>query len=154
MKKIYIFILSLIIICCSSSLVLAHSGRTDTNGGHFNRDTGDYHYHHGLPEHDHPDGVCPYESNNEESSSNTTTETETSESPSNFVKFLGCVVGGLFLGYIFGLIPTSVFFLLFLIFTSKETQGKYSDILFKICTIVSTSICSVIVFIGLWKDLF
>ena len=154
MKKISIFILSLIIICCSSSLVLAHSGRTDSKGGHYNRDTGEYHYHHGFPEHDHPDDVCPYDSNNEQASSNTTTEKETSKKTSNFIKFLGCVLGGLFLGYIFGLIPTAVFLLLFLIFTSKETQSKYSDILFKICTIVSTSICSVIVFIVLLKDLF
>lgn len=43
-----------------------HSGRTDGNGGHYNRSTGEYHYHHGHPAHDHydidGDGVadCPY----------------------------------------------------------------------------------------------
>jgi len=40
---------------------LAHSGRTDANGGHYNRATGEYHYHHGYPEHQHPGGVCPYD---------------------------------------------------------------------------------------------
>lgn len=40
---------------------LAHSGRTDANGGHYNRATGEYHYHHGYPEHQHPGGECPYD---------------------------------------------------------------------------------------------
>ena len=39
----------------------AHPGRTDANGGHYNRSTGEYHYHHGYPEHQHPNGVCPYD---------------------------------------------------------------------------------------------
>ena len=39
----------------------AHPGRTDSNGGHYNRSTGEYHYHHGYPEHQHPNGVCPYD---------------------------------------------------------------------------------------------
>lgn len=38
----------------------AHPGKTDANGGHYNRSTGEYHYHHGYPEHQHPGGVCPY----------------------------------------------------------------------------------------------
>lgn len=45
----------------------AHTGRTDGNGGHWNRATGEYHYHHGQPAHQHydidGDGVvdCPYD---------------------------------------------------------------------------------------------
>lgn len=44
----------------------AHPGRTDSQGGHYNRSTGEYHYHHGYSPHDHydinNDGVvdCPY----------------------------------------------------------------------------------------------
>lgn len=38
-----------------------HPGRTDANGGHWNHATGEYHYHHGYPEHQHTNGVCPYE---------------------------------------------------------------------------------------------
>lgn len=44
----------------------AHSGRTDAAGGHFNHDTGEYHYHHGYSAHQHSDtdgdGIvdCPY----------------------------------------------------------------------------------------------
>lgn len=43
----------------------AHSGRTDSSGGHRdNRNRsglGYYHYHHGYGPHLHPNGVCPYE---------------------------------------------------------------------------------------------
>lgn len=45
----------------------AHTGRTDSNGGHYDRSTGEYHYHHGYPAHDHYDMDgdeivdCPYD---------------------------------------------------------------------------------------------
>lgn len=44
----------------------AHPGRTDGSGGHTDRSTGEYHYHHGYPAHDHYDmdgdrkDDCPY----------------------------------------------------------------------------------------------
>ena len=38
----------------------AHSGRTDSKGGHYDRSAGEYHYHHGMSAHQHPNGVCPY----------------------------------------------------------------------------------------------
>lgn len=47
--------------------VFAHSGRTDSSGGHHDRSTGSYHYHHGYPAHDHKDldgdgkKDCPYD---------------------------------------------------------------------------------------------
>lgn len=56
-RAISIFILT-IIVCLS---VYPHPGRTDSNGGHYNRTTGEYHYHHGYPEHQHKNGVCPYD---------------------------------------------------------------------------------------------
>ena len=43
---------------------LAHSGRTDGSGGHYDRDTGEYHYHHGYPAHQHNNGECPYDISN------------------------------------------------------------------------------------------
>ncbi len=50
---------------CLSLLLIpaagAHSGGTDANGGHWDHSTGEYHYHHGYPAHQHPDGVCPYD---------------------------------------------------------------------------------------------
>lgn len=39
----------------------AHPGGTDENGGHWDRENGDYHYHHGYEAHDHTDGVCPFD---------------------------------------------------------------------------------------------
>jgi hypothetical protein len=47
-------------------IAFAHPGGTDSSGGHIDHDTGDYHYHHGYPAHDHydmnGDGIvdCPY----------------------------------------------------------------------------------------------
>ena len=56
-----------LVISSMSLSVKAHPGRTDGNGGHTNRSTGEYHYHHGYPAHDHydmdGDGKvdCPYD---------------------------------------------------------------------------------------------
>lgn len=57
-KKLLIFFFAITLVCCN---VYAHSGRTDFNGGHMNHSTGEYHYHHGYPEHQHPNGICPYD---------------------------------------------------------------------------------------------
>ena len=56
----------LIIALCISTITFAHKGRTDGNGGHYNRSTGEYHYHHGYGPHQHPNGVCPYDTSNNE----------------------------------------------------------------------------------------
>lgn len=58
MKRFQWLIPLLAILLCTVSY--AHSGRTDANGGHYNRSTGEYHYHHGYPEHQHINGTCPY----------------------------------------------------------------------------------------------
>ena len=62
----------------------AHPGGTDYRGGHYDRSTGEYHYHHGHPAHSHPDGVCPYDSETPDSffrtdSSPVSTDSETEE---------------------------------------------------------------------------
>lgn len=44
-----------------SFAVLAHPGDTDNQGGHTDHSTGQYHFHHGYPPHQHTGGVCPYE---------------------------------------------------------------------------------------------
>ncbi len=54
-----------LLILCALFLALsvtasAHSGRTDWRGGHYVRGTGEYHYHHGYPAHQHTNGICPY----------------------------------------------------------------------------------------------
>ncbi len=62
MKRKVFFIL-IAIISLISNFSIAHKGRTDTDGGHYDNSTGEYHYHHGYSEHQHPNGICPYESN-------------------------------------------------------------------------------------------
>lgn len=58
--------LATILLCLTlgASTAMAHSGRTDSSGGHRdNQNTsglGSYHYHHGYSAHLHPNGVCPY----------------------------------------------------------------------------------------------
>lgn len=83
---------------CLPMYVSAHSGRTDGNGGHTNRSTGEYHYHHGQPAHDHwdmdgdGDVDCPYEfedktnhnsSNNSKTTSEAHTQTESQKNKEN-----------------------------------------------------------------------
>ena len=40
-------LLIVIMLGLTSHFDLAHPGRTDANGGHYNRKTGEYHYHSG-----------------------------------------------------------------------------------------------------------
>lgn len=58
MKKWMLVLLSVFLVFTSAS---AHSGKTDANGGHYDHSTGEYHFHHGFPAHQHTDGVCPYD---------------------------------------------------------------------------------------------
>ena len=57
MKQIAAVVIALL-LCLSVSF--AHPGRTDSSGGHYNRSTGEYHYHHGYPAHQHVNNTCPY----------------------------------------------------------------------------------------------
>lgn len=41
-----------------SPFAFAHSGGTDSQGGH--NSANGYHYHHGYPAHQHENGICPY----------------------------------------------------------------------------------------------
>ncbi len=64
MKKLILIILAVFI---SAYPVFAHGGRTDSNGGHRDKNNvsglGSYHYHcGGYPAHLHINGVCPYDS--------------------------------------------------------------------------------------------
>ena len=61
-----------VIILGSCVAVFAHPGKTDSDGGHFDRSTGEYHYHHGYPAHQHENGTCPY---NKKSTTTETAET-------------------------------------------------------------------------------
>jgi len=86
-SKRYILILIVpILICLTVLQTSAHQGRTDGKGGHTNSATGDYHYHHGYPAHNHPGGICPYEyddKTNHNSGSNTNSSNSSAVGDSN-----------------------------------------------------------------------
>lgn len=58
MKRVFLVFLTVMLL---SGVAFAHSGGTDSQGGHRDSTTGVYHFHHGFPAHQHQDGVCPYE---------------------------------------------------------------------------------------------
>lgn len=57
MKRLMLFIILVFALSLPAS---AHAGRTDSRGGHTDRSTGEYHYHHGYEAHLHINGECPY----------------------------------------------------------------------------------------------
>lgn len=63
-KKIMSMLLCIVLMFLFSLNTMAHSGRTDSSGGHHDYKNksglGSYHYHHGYSAHLHPDGICPY----------------------------------------------------------------------------------------------
>lgn len=84
-RKLYAVTMCLLILCCPLTL-FAHSGRTDSNGGHKDNQNksglGSYHYHcGGNPPHLHEGGVCPYASSTaapQDTTSQSTTSQESS----------------------------------------------------------------------------
>lgn len=59
--QIVLYVLLILFLIVPSADGFAHGGGTDSKGGHYDRSTGQYHYHHGYSAHQHPNGVCPYE---------------------------------------------------------------------------------------------
>ena len=86
-KVVSILLIILSIISIGTNLY-AHSGRTDSNGGHKDNKNksglGSYHYHcGGNPAHLHPNGVCPYSSSSSASKSSTTSGSSTQSKSSS-----------------------------------------------------------------------
>lgn len=73
-------LIAIILCLCLSVVASAHPGRTDSNGGHTDHSTGEYHYHHGYSAHQHydkdGDGVleCPYSFDDKTNSSGSQNE--------------------------------------------------------------------------------
>ena len=61
MKRAFALACALMALCALPAL--ASPGGTDGNGGHIDSATGEYHFHHGYPAHQHINGVCPYDPN-------------------------------------------------------------------------------------------
>ena len=70
-KKLFFCSLLVCFFLSLSIVSIAHPGRTDSAGGHYDRSTGEYHYHHGYSAHQHKNGICPYDNNNKSESKNT-----------------------------------------------------------------------------------
>lgn len=98
MRKNKVKIVSILLIALSIILIginaYAHSGRTDSSGGHKDNKNksglGSYHYHcGGHPAHLHTNGVCPYSSsmssNKSSTSSSSLSTKETSTVPTTIV---------------------------------------------------------------------
>ena len=58
MKHILSILLAALLLFTST---YAHPGGTDGQGGHIDHSSGEYHFHHGYPAHQHPNGTCIYE---------------------------------------------------------------------------------------------
>lgn len=70
MKKLICLAFVAFVVFLSLVTAFAHGGRTDGSGGHYDRSSGEYHYHHGHSAHQHPNGVCPYEEDEKTTNSN------------------------------------------------------------------------------------
>ena len=77
MKRLLVLVLALLL----SLPVLAHSGGTDSKGGH--NGPGGYHYHHGYPAHQHEGGQCPYDFDDRTGESSGTSSSGSSSSSSS-----------------------------------------------------------------------
>ena len=105
-KKLYIVIMVILMLIQVPLNIFAHSGRTDSSGGHYNRSTGEYHYHHGYKAHQHIDGICPYDNDNKEksdSSENIKNDVviSTEKEENNFLE----KICGIFIGFWWIIIP-------------------------------------------------
>lgn len=101
-KNIKLIVMTLVLMLITSQVIItyfepdvvsAHSGRTDSNGGHRDNKNksglGSYHYHcGGYPAHLHENGVCPYSSeyiatNKSDNTSNQNNATNDTQSQGN-----------------------------------------------------------------------
>mgnify|MGYP004599282761 FL=1 len=82
-KKIITILLIILSIILIGVNAYAHSGRTDSSGGHKDNNNksglGSYHYHcGGHPAHLHTNGICPYSSSSSASRSSTSSSSSSS----------------------------------------------------------------------------
>lgn len=83
-KRTSTALFAVLLIVLSTTSVFAHSGRTDSSGGHKDNKNksglGYYHYHcGGYPPHLHPNGYCPHKGAPQSNSGNTSVNTSTGE---------------------------------------------------------------------------
>lgn len=86
-KKIISILLTILAIISIGVNSYAHSGKTDSNGGHRDNKNksglGSYHYHcGGHPAHLHTNGVCPYSSSSSSSKSSSSSSSSSTKTTS------------------------------------------------------------------------
>ena len=84
-KKVCAILLIVCLVMAIAESTFAHSGRTDSSGGHKDNQNksglGSYHYHcGGNPPHLHDNGVCPYSSSSSNYSSSSSSSSKSSTS--------------------------------------------------------------------------
>ena len=128
--------------------VNAHSGRTDSNGGHHDNIGGGYHYHHGYPAHQHENGECPYDmKDNTNDTENKSNQTET-KPKYTIGQIIGLIICLPFISYILACVPMAVIILILLIFfRDKDSDTIYK--IFKWGVTLLTIIISIVLFYNL-----
>ncbi len=87
-KKITIVVSICILLGAMCNITFAHSGGTDSKGGHKDKNNvsglGSYHYHcGGHPAHLHTNGVCPYSSSSSKTTSKSSSSSASTKSTSS-----------------------------------------------------------------------
>jgi hypothetical protein len=95
-KLFRVLLMVFLTISISESSVQAHPGRTDSNGGHHVTATGEYHYHHGYSAHQHPNGICPYDTTTQTLKNNNSNSRSSSSSGSDHSFLIGVSSIGVF----------------------------------------------------------
>lgn len=133
-KRFVCVMLSLLLLCFLVTIAFAHSGKTDGNGGHYDRSTGEYHYHHGYPAHQHAGGECPYDfkDNINYSSSSSTSNYNTKSNDTSIDKES--------LSEIFFYITIAIWIGLYILFAIKEWSLNVYFVICLIITIVLTAL--------------
>ena len=152
-QKIVLLFLLVVLLCSLSITSSAHSGKTDMYGGHYDRSSGEYHYHHGKSAHDHydidGDGVidCPFEFNKYDNDHN-------KEKTKKEVTF-GDVLGAILMVVIFSPFIYAIVLLVCMVvvkiiekITRKESEILESDKM-KRALLIVTIFLSVISLLGL-----
>lgn len=93
--KIVLFVALFSVLTVSAN---AHSGDTDSSGGHYDHSSGGYHYHHGYPAHNHYDMDgdgdldCPYNFNDKTNHGNSSGNSGTSDTSITFLDVVKAIL--------------------------------------------------------------
>lgn len=146
-KFFFISLFSLAFIFIFSITTFAHSGRTDSQGGHHDYINGGYHFHHGYPAHDHPNGECPYSNVKNNGYNNENNISDVENSKPGFWKIIGSIIAAVFSDYFLAYIPATLLtLLLFMLYCGKNKDDIVYRI-YEISIIIFTIIISIFLII-------